>query len=76
MIAKHLDALEGWGMWVYVRPESLHNLVPPFTKNFFMYNGSLTTPPCSEIAVFFVSMDKLTVASDQVTSASDLITFR
>lgn len=67
MVSANLKKIKHWGMWAYASPESLHGLVPQFTKNFYMYNGSLTTPPCSEIAVFFISKDKLTVTSDQVT---------
>ncbi|WP_299184832.1 carbonic anhydrase family protein [uncultured Psychrobacter sp.] len=44
----------------------------PVMPTFYHYDGSLTTPPCSEQVQWFVSKKPLTLASDQFAIMSDL----
>lgn len=44
----------------------------PVMPTFYHYDGSLTTPPCSEQVQWFVSKKPLSLASDQFAIMSDL----
>lgn len=44
----------------------------PAMPTFYHYNGSLTTPPCSEEVQWYVSKQPLTLTSDQFAIMSDL----
>ena len=41
-------------------------LLPPSTKEFFMYSGSLTTPACDEIVTWIVLRDHITASRAQL----------
>ena len=49
----------------------LMNVLPSDTRNFYRYNGSLTTPPCSEIVIW--TMFKVKTNVDSIYMGSDLM---
>ena len=49
----------------------LMNVLPSDTRNFYRYNGSLTTPPCSEIVIW--TMFKVKTKVDSIYMGSDLM---
>lgn len=48
------------------------NALIPAMPTFYHYNGSLTTPPCSEQVQWFVAKQPLELASDQLAVMTDL----
>ncbi|MBN2891362.1 MAG: carbonic anhydrase family protein [Bacteroidales bacterium] len=45
----------------------------PENKSYFYYNGSLTTPPCSEIVNWYVLQTPLTASATQISQFSDIL---
>ena len=49
------------------------NLNFPESKKYFYYNGSLTTPPCTELVNWFIFNEAITISVDQVNILRDLM---
>jgi hypothetical protein len=47
-------------------PFALSRLVPEFSNLYLTYNGSLTTPPCTETVSWVIRKEPLTVSRQQV----------
>jgi carbonic anhydrase len=52
-----------------------YNLLFPNRTDYFHYNGSLTTPPCSEGVAWIVIKQPIIVSADQITHYHDLLGF-
>ncbi|RWS25133.1 carbonic anhydrase 9-like protein [Leptotrombidium deliense] len=48
------------------------SLLPKNLNSFYMYTGSLTTPPCSEAVTFIIYKEKLTLSRDQLNELRKL----
>ncbi|WP_041798451.1 carbonic anhydrase [Rhodopseudomonas palustris] len=48
------------------------NALLPETRNYYRYEGSLTTPPCSEIVDWMVLASPITVAADDIAAFAKL----
>ncbi|XP_076240964.1 carbonic anhydrase 1 [Calliopsis andreniformis] len=51
---------------VHIPPFPLEWIFPTFERNYYTYNGSLTQPPCSEIATWIVQPEPIAISSSQV----------
>ncbi|XP_050740226.1 uncharacterized protein LOC127010338 [Eriocheir sinensis] len=49
-----------------IEPFPLHNLLPANTRNFFRYEGSLTTPTCNEIVLWTVFKEPVKLSEKQL----------
>ncbi|APD07181.1 carbonate dehydratase [Flavobacteriaceae bacterium UJ101] len=45
----------------------------PSNAQYYTYSGSLTTPPCSEIATWFVYQNPIEASSSQITSMHEIL---
>jgi len=60
-----------WEAW-NTYPQNLRNLLPVDPKSFYRYQGSLTTPPCSEVVTWTVFHDKLHISERQLKALRTL----
>lgn len=54
------------GDWASVQPFPINRLLPNDTETFYRYQGSLTTPPCSESVVWTVFRQPIEISEDQL----------
>ena len=52
-----------------------YNELFPDRRNYFLYNGSLTTPPCSEGVQWIVMKQPLVASPEQIQHYRDLLGF-
>lgn len=55
------------GKSAQVLPFTLQGLLPNSTEKYFVYNGSLTTPPCSETVEWIIFKNLATISDEQVS---------
>ena len=54
------------GDWATILPFPIDRLFPRDTETFYRYQGSLTTPPCSESVVWTLFREPIEISEDQV----------
>lgn len=50
----------------FQNPPSIKELIPNDLTNYYTYNGSLTTPPCSEVVTWIDFKEPIPLSHEQV----------
>ncbi|XP_049770849.1 putative carbonic anhydrase 3 [Schistocerca cancellata] len=73
LVSRHLPAVvRPQSSRLVARPLRLSRLAHPFEKSFLLYQGSLTTPPCSQVVRWVLSKDVHSVSWQQLLLLSRL----
>lgn len=77
--AEHKDLAKAWALMPHANekkplPQSIDaNTFLPVDKDYFRFNGSLTTPPCSEGVVWMVMKDDGEVSLEQIKMFTEVM---
>lgn len=57
----------------FMEPTPLSWIMPPFSRRYFLYNGSLTHPPCTEGVRWIVQPEPLSISAKQLRQLRKLM---